>query len=211
MSRAITNWVCTPGLPWTRHESSDRRLAARSRPSRDLGPLPPHRALVGLAPCVPSPGGALSVNGAFHRLLDPAQSARCPRGEDLARHPRRALLRGVSAPLSRRQSPAARVARWGIDRSTSGRCDPHVATAPTLESALALASLPRAPHLLGRPLLRPLHRHVLAVERVVDRVVRREDLDHVEDFEARLPEQPDQIAVPEMEFGLRFVGPIHAV
>src|SRR6267378_7006150 len=210
-SRAITSSACTPDLPWTCHDPSNRELAARPRPPGGVGPLPTHRTLVGLAPCVPNRSWAKRVTGAFHRLLDPTQSAYRPRGEDVGRHPRRALLRGVLAPLSRRQNPAARIARWRVDRSTRGSGHPHRAAAPTVQSAVALTSLPRAPHLFGRPLLRPLHRHVLAVERVVDRVGRREDLDHVQDLEARFAQQPDEIAVPELELDLSFVGPLHTV
>src|SRR5437773_12373979 len=100
----------------------------------------------------------------------------------------------MSASLSRRQGPAARISGWRVERYARGRGDPHVAAPAALESALALGSLSRAPHLLGRPLLCPLHRHVLAVERVVDGVGLREDLDHVEQLEPRLAQEANEIA-----------------
>src|SRR5207245_618743 len=72
----------------------------------------------------------------------------------------------MSASLSRREGPTSRIAGWGVARSTRRGGNPHVAAPAALESAFALASLSRAPHLFGRPHLRPLHRHVFAVERV---------------------------------------------
>src|SRR5437016_7897917 len=117
----------------------------------------------------------------------------------------------MSASLSPRQGPAARIAGWQVDESARGRSSPNVAAATTLESAFALASLSRAPHLLGRPLLRPLHRHVLAVEGMVDGVGLREYLDHVEQLEPRLTQEPNEIASCELELGLGIVGPVEAV
>src|SRR5438093_3127672 len=141
MSRGITSSACTPGLRWRRLESSDRKLAARSRPSHGVGPLPAYRTLVSLAPCAPNPAKAQPDNAAFHslhRLLDPTRSARGPPGEDLGRHPRRALLRGMPTPLSRRQGSTTRIARCRVDRSTRCGGELHLAAASTLEAALAL-------------------------------------------------------------------------
>src|SRR5205823_10668063 len=39
----------------------------------------------------------------------------------------------------------------------------------------------------------------------------REDLDEIQDLEPRAPKQSDELAVPELEFGLRLAGPLHAV
>src|SRR5437868_3373477 len=98
----------------------------------------------------------------------------------MVRHSRRALLRSLPASLSRRQGPTPRIARWGIDRSAWLSRDPDLRAPRALEPALDLTPFPRAPHFLGGPLLRPLERHVLTVEGMIDRVRGREDLDEIE-------------------------------
>src|SRR6267142_344449 len=100
--------------------------------------------MVRLAPLLRSDCSAPRINGTSDRLRDRPELADRLGREDVAWHPSRALLRGLSAPLSGCQNPPARIARWGVARSTRRSGDPYVSAPATLEPALALASLSRA-------------------------------------------------------------------
>src|SRR4249920_2928460 len=75
-----------------------------------------------------------------------------------------------------------------------------------------LADLPGLPDLLARPPLRPLDRDVRLA---LLRTFRRLDLDEILDLEPRRTQQPDHVAVPEMELdgvhGVPGLMPLEAV
>src|SRR3989442_12705076 len=93
---------------------------------------------------------------------------------------------------------------------SGGPTPPPQCTPP--DPGARFAAFPPPPHLLRWPLPSQRAGHVLAVEGVVDRIIGREDLDHVQDLEAGAPEDAEEIAVAEMELDRRLiVGPFEPV
>src|SRR5262249_35929118 len=142
-------------------------------------------------------------NRAF-RAGDYRARPRCPPpGPDAGRHPPTApcLRRAPPGRLPPRRTPAV-VPRTG---SEAARGWPAAVERSTLGQALA-----GFPDLLRRPLPCPGLRN--PVEARLVGLLGRLDLDQIKHLEARLAEQPDPVAISEVELDARwFVRPLESV